>query len=147
MPRAIIWCAVSSQAQIGEDEISLPQQESEARTFAADQGYQVVDLLTVPGFSRRESDVITALDEFAAQGIFAYHKLREHWQRRDFDCLIAFNHSRLGRSSTLHSYVIENTILAGARVYLLQAAGPAPTRCASRSRSVVWRPPPMWTDW
>jgi hypothetical protein len=82
IPRAIIFLAVSSQAQVGEDEISLPQQEAEARAFAAAQGLEVVDTLVVPGFSRRESDVITALDEFAAQGIFAYHRLRDHWQRR-----------------------------------------------------------------
>ena len=42
------------------------------------------------------------------------------WQSHAFDVLVAYNHSRFGRSSTLHSWVIENTILAGAKIYLIQ---------------------------
>lgn len=118
--RAVIWLAVSTQAQTADDKISLPEQESAARELAAREGWTIVDVLSVPGYSRRESDVITALEDFAEQGIFAYHSLRQHWANRDFDILIARDHSRFGRSQTLHAYVVENTIVSGARIYLLQ---------------------------
>lgn len=118
--RAVIWLAVSTQAQTADDKISLPEQESAARELATREGWTIVDVLSVPGYSRRESDVITALEDFAEQGIFAYHSLRQHWANRDFDILIARDHSRFGRSQTLHAYVVENTIVSGARIYLLQ---------------------------
>lgn len=118
--RAVIWVAVSSQEQAGENKISLEEQERLCREWCAEQGFDVVDLLAVPGYSRSESDIITALEEFARQGVYAYHQLREMWQQHSFDVLVAFHHDRLGRSTTLHSWVIENVILSGARIYLIQ---------------------------
>lgn len=118
--RAVIWCAVSSQAQAADDKISLEEQERAARQFADVQGYNVVATLTIPGHSRWESDPITALEEFARDGIFAYQELRQMWQQRAFDVLICYTHSRLARSFTMQSWVIENVIRSGARVYRLQ---------------------------
>lgn len=115
--RALIWLAVSSEAQAAEDKVSLDEQERAARQFAGQSGYTVVDVLRWDGYSRWESDVITALDDYATQGRLEYHRLREMWQRRAFDVLICYTHSRLGRSFTMQSWVIENVIRSGARVY------------------------------
>lgn len=118
--RAIIWVAVSKSEQATADKISLPEQDRLIREHCTQHGYRIVDKLSVPGYSRSESDIITMLEDYAQQGIFAYHKLREHWQKRDFDVLIAFDSSRLARSMTLYAWVIENTIRAGAKIFLIQ---------------------------
>jgi DNA invertase Pin-like site-specific DNA recombinase len=117
--QAIIWIAVSSESQASEDKASLAEQEQKCRAWCEAQSLAVKRVLSVPGFSRSESDLITMMEELAAQGCFAYHDLRKHWQPRDFDVLVAYADDRLGRSSTAVSYVIENTIKMGARIYLL----------------------------
>lgn len=117
--KALIFIAVSSQAQSQDDKISLEDQERLCREWCEEQDIDVLSVLSVPGYSRRESDLITALEDFETQGVTAYRDLRSHWQRRDFDVLVAYHPSRFGRSTTLHSYVIENTINSGARVFLL----------------------------
>ena len=71
--KAVIWCAVSTQAQTAEDKISLPEQEQAARDWCQENTLSVSAILKVPGYSRRESDIITALEDFAEQGIYAYH--------------------------------------------------------------------------
>jgi len=119
MKRALLWTAVSSSSQAAEDKVSLSDQESECRSWATANGYDVVAHLSVPGFSRSESDPLEALAEFRDQGVTAYDELRAHWKAKDFDVLVAYHHNRLGRSSTLHSYVVENVILSGARIYLI----------------------------
>ena len=44
-------------------------------------------------------------------------ELREMWRAKAFDVLWCHNHSRLGRSFTLQSWVIENVIRSGAKLY------------------------------
>lgn len=116
--RAVLWLAVSSDAQAAADKISLPDQERQCRAWCAAQDFAVLRVLSVPGYSRHESDVVAALDDFAAQGIYAYHELRALWAKPgSFDVLVCYHDSRLGRSSSLYTYVVENTIRAGARIY------------------------------
>jgi len=54
--RSVIWCAVSSQAQNEPDKVSLPQQEEDGRKLALSQNWRVVDVMRVPGHSRRYID-------------------------------------------------------------------------------------------
>lgn len=121
--RAVIWCAVSSKVQAQDDKVSLSMQEEEARRWCETNGYEIVDVLKVPGYSRRESDVLDAMEEFASQGIYAYHDLRQAWKSKAFDVLVAYSYDRLGRSNTLTSHVVENVILSGARIYLIADGG------------------------
>lgn len=118
--KAVIWLAVSSQAQTGNDKISMEQQEKLARNWCAENGYSVSAILKVDGYSRRESDLISAMDEFRNQGVTAYDELRQLWSNHDFDVLVAYTHSRFGRSSTLHSFIIENVVQSGAYIYLIE---------------------------
>lgn len=123
LKRAVIWKAVSSERQAHDDKVSLSEQERLAREWCDENDYQVIRVLEVPGYSRRESDVITALEDFAEQGIYAYHDLRRMWQNHEFDILVAYGHDRLGRSNTLHSFVVENIIMKGMQIYLIADGG------------------------
>lgn len=113
--RAIIWAAVSTEEQLKG--ISLDKQEQLGRAFADQQGYDIVRVFRWDGYSRSESDILTALEDFASEGRYEYHELRRMWQEKAFDVFICYTHSRAGRSFTLQSWVIENIIRSGARVY------------------------------
>lgn len=119
--RIVVWCAVSSDTQAEDDKASLPDQERAGREWAQANGGLLLDVLRWDGYSRWESDPISALEEYAREGRMEYHRLREMWQARALDVLWCANHSRLGRSFTMQSWVIENVIRSGARIY--RAAG------------------------
>lgn len=117
--RAVIWVAVSSQAQADDEKTSLPEQERQARALAEQHGWRVVDLLSVPGHSRRYIDFHDVNRDMLVQGIDAFQRLLGHWEACDFDVLIVRDGSRFARSQSLHAYVVERTIQAGARIYSL----------------------------
>lgn len=120
MVRCIIWCAVSSRAQNEPDKISLPQQESDARALAEGNGWEIVDVLKVPGHSRRYIDFHRLAADAAKQGVDAFHRLHAHWEARDFDVMIVRDGDRFARTQALHAYVVERTININARIYSLQ---------------------------
>lgn len=117
--RAILWCAVSTTQQATDERASLPQQEEAARAVCTQNAWQIVDILRVPGHSRRYVDIHECAAAMRSQGIDAFDKLLNHWQARDFDILIVRDGSRFARTQTLHSYVVEKTIDIGARIYSL----------------------------
>lgn len=120
MIRALIWCAVSSQAQTEPDKISLPQQEADARSLAEGNGWEIVDTLIVPGHSRRYVDFHRLASDAAKQGVDAFHCLQRHWEAQDFDVLVVRDGDRFARTQALHAYVVERTINIKARIYSLQ---------------------------
>lgn len=96
----------------------MEEQERAERAWCEANNADVVGVLSVPGESRAESDVLTIFEEFAEKGIFAYHDLRRMWQPpRQFDVLVAYHDSRLGRSEPLIAYVVVNVLNAGASIY------------------------------
>lgn len=120
--RAVIWCAVSSRAQTDSEEdpkLSLPSQEADARALADAQGWTVVEVLRVPGHSRRYIDIHELAADMAGQGIHAFARLLALWDRRAFDVLVCRDGSRFARTQALHAYVVERTISIGARIYSL----------------------------
>lgn len=117
--RSVIWCAVSSQAQNEPDKVSLPQQEEDGRKLALSQNWRVVDVMRVPGHSRRYIDFHKLSADAARQGIDAFQRLEQHWDVRDFDVLIVLDGNRFARTQALHAYVVERTIHIGARIYSL----------------------------
>lgn len=116
--RAIIWRAVSKEEQAAEDKISLTAQESELRALAAARGDNVIDVLTVPGFSRRFTSWDTFTQQAAQEGITAPSQMSDHWKRRDFDAVYVYDGSRFGRSQALFAFFVEETIAAGAILVL-----------------------------
>jgi len=120
MVRCIIWCAVSSQAQNEPDKISLPQQEADSRALAEGNGWEILDVLKVPGHSRRYIDFHRLASDAAKKGVDAFHRLQRHWETKDFDVLITRDGDRFARTQALHAYVVERTINIKARIYSLQ---------------------------
>jgi len=115
--RAVLWVAVSSQAQAKEGDISLEEQERAMRAWCEAQGAVVVDVLSVPGHSRSEEDILTLIDDYRRQGVSAYDDLRAHWQKRDFDLLLLYDNSRLARSNPLYVWCATCVQSAGAKIY------------------------------
>ncbi len=120
MAKCIIWCAVSSRAQNEPDKISLPQQETDARALAEGNGWEIAEVLRVPGHSRRYIDFHRLASDAAKQGVDAFHRLEQHWETRDFDIMIVRDGDRFARTQALHAYVVERTINIKARIYSLQ---------------------------
>lgn len=120
MVRCIIWCAVSSQAQNEPDKVSLPQQEADSRAVAERNGWEIVEVLKVPGHSRRYIDFHQLAKDAAKQGVDAFYHLQRHWETRDFDVMIVRDGDRFARTQALHAYVVERTIDIRARIYSLQ---------------------------
>lgn len=121
--RALLWLAVSTKTQAQTERDSLPTQERDLGALAQQQGWQVVDVLRVPGHSRNYIDIHDCARDMAQQGIDAFHRLLAHWQARDFDVLAVWDASRFARTQTLHAYVVERTISIGARLYSLENGG------------------------
>ncbi len=119
MNRAIIWCAVSTKTQAAEDKNSLPVQEEAAKALAAQKGWNVVDVLRVPGHSRRYIDIHECARDMRTEGITAFDDLIHHWEKRDFDILIVRDGDRFARTQSLHAYIVEKTLEVGAKVFSL----------------------------
>jgi hypothetical protein len=118
--RAILWIAVSTSVQAQDDRMSLPQQEADARAKAEAEGWQVIDVLRVPGHSRRYVDIHEVARDMRSNGIDAFDMLLKHWTAKDFDVLVCRDGSRFARTQALHAYVVERTINdTGARIYSL----------------------------
>jgi DNA invertase Pin-like site-specific DNA recombinase len=117
--RAVIWCAVSTKEQTAEDKHSLPQQEADGRALCELQGWQVIAVLTVPGHSRRYVDIHELAEHARAEGIDAFDRMLDLWQRCAFDVLICRDGDRFARTQSLHAYFVEKTIGIGARIYAL----------------------------
>lgn len=115
-----LWIAVSTAAQADDDRESLITQEADERALAARMGWQIVDLLRVPGHSRAYRDINKCNADMLAHGIDAYDKLMKYFDNKGFDVLIVRDGSRFARSQGLHATVTETIIEdMGARIYSL----------------------------
>lgn len=119
MMRALIWAAVSTRAQADEDKhYSLQAQEADARALCQKEGWQIVDVLRVPGHSRDYKTLEKLAADARAQGIDAFDKLMQHFEARDFDVFICRDANRFGRSPSLIHQIVEYIIDdCGARIY------------------------------
>lgn len=119
-PRAVFFLAVSTEQQAGEDRESLPEQRRQLDDAAARFGWRVVDVITVPGFSRNWYNVPEFAEAAADAGMPDALRLFDHWRARDFDVLAALNTTRLGREQSILAEMIRRTIDAGAQVYTVK---------------------------
>jgi DNA invertase Pin-like site-specific DNA recombinase len=117
MLRALIWCSVSTKAQAEDDKLSLPEQERMSREISKKEGWNTLEVLHVPGHSRRYIDIHECSQDMLANNIDAFDRLLHHWRERDFDVLIVRDGNRFARTQTLHAYVVERTIEMGARIF------------------------------
>lgn len=117
--RCLLWLAVSTSEQADDDKMSLSQQEADARAIAEKEGLHIVDVLIVPGHSRRYVDIHRLAADAQRQGIDAFHRLLRHFEDRDFDVLVCRDSDRFARTQSLHAYIVESVIDIGARIYSL----------------------------
>lgn len=119
--RALIWAAVSTREQDKEGKYSLEAQQRDGAIVCERMGWQVVDTLVVPGFSRDYytlAEVATAAED---QEVYAFRKLVDHIKKRDFDIFIFFDADRFGRKSSLVHEVIGRIVDdCKARLYSLK---------------------------
>jgi hypothetical protein len=111
----VLWCAVSSAEQAADEKASLGEQERELRELAAREDWQIVDVLIVPGFSRRYYNFPEFAEAAAREGIEAGKRLLEHFDRRDFDVFACRDGSRFGREQSIFGEVVARVIDSGAR--------------------------------
>lgn len=117
--RALIWAAVSTRPQADEDKkFSIPKQIEDGEAMCKREGWQIVDVLKVPGHSR---DYRT-LDQLAADArkrdIDAFDKLIQHLDRADFDIFICRDANRFARKASLLHYIAEMIVEdCGAVIY------------------------------
>jgi DNA invertase Pin-like site-specific DNA recombinase len=117
--RALLWLAVSTEAQAEDEKLSLPEQERAAKAVCEQYGWQIVEILQVPGHSRRYIDIHELAEDAAQRGIDAFKRLLKHFKNRDFDVLICRDADRFARTQSLHAYIVESVIDIGARIYSL----------------------------
>ena len=117
--RAIIFCAVSSQDQVDGNDLkfSLDRQESDARVFCEAEGMQIIDVLVVKGQSRFGKNPYKLAQKHAKNGDFALQGLLDHFDNEDFDVLVVRDGTRLGRKTSMFSFMIESVIDIGARIF------------------------------
>lgn len=113
----VIWAAVSTAKQTTEDKHSLPLQVAEARAFFEREGIEVLDVLMVPGHSRRYKDFNELARKAAAKGVEAFVKLEQYWRAGAFDVLWVRGGDRFARTQSLHARITEEVIDSKAVIY------------------------------
>lgn len=117
--RWLLWVAVSTKVQADEGRESLPDQERRLRAAVQQHSGRIVDVLIVPGHSRRYIDIHVLAADAAKEGIDAFQRLLEHFKAGDFDVLACLDADRFARTQSLHAYIVESVIELGARIYPL----------------------------
>lgn len=116
-PRAILWYAVSDPKQAKREKISLAEQEAALRRVAAEHGWEIVDTITIPGFSRNWYTYREFADAAADEGIESPMRMFDHWEKRDFDIFAVWDGSRFARELSVFAEVVLRTVDAGAEMY------------------------------
>jgi DNA invertase Pin-like site-specific DNA recombinase len=119
--RAVIWTAVSSEAQAADDKASLEFQLDRARAWCTENDATVVAMLRIPGFSRDYFDFREfAEDLWEEYKSDAGFQLLNLWKTRGYDVFVVWDGSRFGRTQSLHARVIEETTYMGASLQILR---------------------------
>lgn len=118
MTRVLIVAAVSSKQQAREDKVSLPQQEADGLAHAEGEGWEVVEVIRIPGFSRRFYTLAELVEHASARGVQGPARLHQHMQDKDFDVLWVRSTNRFGREQSINAEVINRVIQeCQARIY------------------------------
>ena len=116
--KAIIWAAVSTKGQVAEGKGSIESQVALAQAVCDKNDWTVVNILEVPGHSRRYIDIYKLAEHAANEGIMAFKDLLDHFEKRDFDVLVVRDADRFARTQTLHAMITEIIVAElGAKIY------------------------------
>lgn len=115
---AIGLVAVSTKEQVGDDKVSLSQQDAEIQAWCQREGYHLSEILVIPGHSRNYRSVEAMNRAMLKDGIDAVDRFIRHVEARDFNVLVCRNLDRLGRSQGIISQMVEMVIEdAHAKIY------------------------------
>lgn len=104
--KAIIWVAVSTEAQASDNKISIPNQIESANNRAKSENWQIIDTMIVDGFSRHYIDIHEfASDLLRQKQNDSGYRLIQHLQSGDFDVLWCRDADRLGRESSMIHFI------------------------------------------
>ncbi len=116
--RAVLFIRVSSEEQAKSDKDSLAEQERVLRAAADKFQWTVVDAIIIPGISASFYSYEQFVAEAERNRVTAPARMFDHWRRRDFDVLMVYVPSRLGRKQSIFGQMIEQTIDAGAVLWI-----------------------------
>src|SRR5689334_17253022 len=100
--RAVLWCAVSTKEQADDEKFSLSDQEKAQRDLCTAQDWTVTAVLIVPGHSRRFIDIHKLAAKAREEGVDAFDRVLDLWERKAFDVLICRDGNRFARTQSLH---------------------------------------------
>ncbi len=127
--RALIWCAVSTPEQAVDEKESLPAQRRELTAICESFHWPIVDILEVPGFSRRYLDLDDFIQDLLKKKEFtdaqrnAGQKLREYLRSGGFDVFVVRDGDRFGRSQALFSRISEDILMVQRKFIFAQNGG------------------------
>lgn len=101
--RALVLCSVSTVAQAKDDKVSMQQQEADGLAVCAREGWDVADVIRIPGYSRSFYTLAELVDAATADGELGPAKLQAHINARDFDVLVARSTNRFGREQSINA--------------------------------------------
>lgn len=110
LTRAVIVAAVSTPEQAADEKESLDAQERDARAYCEANGFAVVDVIRIEGFSRSYftlRELVTAADK---KGEHGPRRLEEHIAKADFDVMVVRATNRFNREQSLNAEIIGKTI-------------------------------------
>jgi hypothetical protein len=111
-PRALLWTGVSTPEQAKDEKQSLRAQKQVLTEICQQKGYEIFDILEVPGFSRDYLDIHEWAKDAAAQGIDAGLKLLRYmndpiYRKPEFDVFVFLDGDRFGRTQSLLTRIAE----------------------------------------
>lgn len=118
--RVILFLAVSTVPQADDDKESLPSQEADLRAKFNGDEYHIIDVLKIPGHSRKYYSFYEFAEAARKEEIDAPDRMIAHWKTRDFDVLACRDGSRFGREQSIFAEVVARTLDGGARLFTLQ---------------------------
>jgi len=106
--RAIVLASVSTPEQAKK--ISLEQQEKDGIAYCDQHGIEVVDIIRIPGYSRR----FYTLRELSEAALAKKHegplRLEQHLIARDFNVLVVRSTSRFAREQAINAEIISKVV-------------------------------------
>lgn len=116
--RLLLVCAVSTPEQARDDKESMASQERDLLAIAARENWDVIDIIRIPGFSRRYFTLRELVEAANAAGEPGPAQLEKHLADCDFDVMAVRSTNRFGREQSLNAEIIGRVVRGcGARIY------------------------------
>lgn len=106
--RAIVLASVSTPEQAKK--ISMEDQERDGLAYCHEHNMDVVDVIRIPGYSRRYITLRELVEAASAKGHAGPARLEDHLNARDFNVLVVRTTSRFGREQAINAEIITKVV-------------------------------------